>query len=151
MQRILNNRLDRDAGEADSEGLVFKYVWEDAAKMYTRNHEWIEYVEGNNRYRMGITEHAQGELGDITHIEYPPLNKQFQQGDGVITIESVKTTADVYAPADGQLVALNHQVKEDPSLLNSAPETSWIIELVCTLPPADLLTPDDYRKSLEAP
>lgn len=73
---------------------------------YTKSHEWIQSLAGG-KYRVGITNHAQDQLGEIVHIEHPALGKNFQAGTGVVTIESVKTTADVYTPSNGKLVALN--------------------------------------------
>lgn len=73
---------------------------------YTKSHEWIEALEGG-KYRVGITNFAQGELGEIVHVEHPAVGKNFEAGAGVVTIESVKTTAEVYCPAKGKLVALN--------------------------------------------
>jgi glycine cleavage system H protein len=76
---------------------------------YTKSHEWIESLEGN-KYRIGITNHAQSQLGEIVHIEHPAVGKNFDAGTGVVTIESVKTTADVYTPSKGKLVQLNKHV-----------------------------------------
>lgn len=84
---------------------------------YTKSHEWIQALEGG-RYRVGITDHAQQELGEIVHIEHPSIGKVFNEGASVVTIESVKTTADVYAPSSGKLVSLNQEVISNPSLIN---------------------------------
>lgn len=65
---------------------------------YTKDHEWVQTIEGVNRYRIGITDHAQSLLGEIVHIEFPEIGKTIQGGQPVITIESVKATADVNAP-----------------------------------------------------
>ena len=75
---------------------------------------------------MGITDHAQSQLGEIVFVELPEVGEKFQSGDTVITIESVKTTADVMAPQAGTVAEVNKQVAENPSLINEAPLNAWI-------------------------
>lgn len=77
------------------------------SKLYTKNHEWVEYVEDRNCYRVGITNHAQEQLGEIVLAEVTSLNKNVKVGEAAAVLESVKTTADIYAPADGKVLTAN--------------------------------------------
>ena len=89
--------------------------------MYTKNHEWVEYMEGENKYRVGLTDHAQEQLGEIVYVQIPRINKPIQACSCVAIVESVKTTAEIYAPADGKVQASNPDLADSPSLLNEKP------------------------------
>ena len=73
--------------------------------LYTKNHEWIRILD--DVATVGVTDYAQGELGDIIFIEFPNKGVKYQSGDSVGTIEAVKTVADIYAPIDGQILEVN--------------------------------------------
>ena len=95
---------------------------------YTRDHEWIQ-LQGN-RARIGITGHAQAELGDIVFVELPAVGTSFQKGDNVATVESVKAVGDVFAPATGTVVEVNEGLESAPETINSSPhEGGWILVL----------------------
>ena len=98
---------------------------------------------------MGITDHAQSQLGEIVFVDLPDVGEKFSVGDAVTTIESVKTTAEVMAPNGGTVVEVNKQVADNPSLINEEPLKTWIFELICENPPENLLSEEEYKKHLE--
>lgn len=102
-------------------GLYQVYAY-DFTKLYSKNHEWIEYAGESNTYRLGITDHAQEQLGEIVFVDASRLNKFAKKCDTIAVIESVKTTADLYAPADGKVVSMNPELENQPSLINEKPE-----------------------------
>lgn len=112
---------------------------------YTPSHEWIALEDA--RGKVGITQYAQKELGDIVYVELPHLNKQVKKGQVVAVLESTKAAADVYAPVSGKIVAVNAELNEAPELINQAPEAEgWLFQIeLSDLPEVDaLLTADSY-------
>ncbi len=95
---------------------------------YTKDHECI-YVEGDVAY-VGISAHAQEALGDLVYIELPDVGKKIEKGGEIAVVESVKTAAEVYAPVDGEIVAVNEPMTEEFELV-SAPvnENGWIVKV----------------------
>ena len=99
---------------------------------YTKEHEWIR-VEENFAY-VGITDFAQGELGDIVFVELPNLEEEFSQNDIFGTIEAVKTLADLFIPISGKIVAVNEDLEGQPELINTSPyEDGWIVKIEVTI------------------
>ncbi len=95
---------------------------------YTRDHEWVR-VEGDVAV-VGITDHAQEQLGDVVFVELPKIGKQVATGDEAAVVESVKAAAEIYAPIDGEVVAINGTLEGEPGLVNSAPEgDGWFIKI----------------------
>ena len=95
---------------------------------YTKEHEWIR-VEGDTA-TVGISSHAQEQLGDIVFAEVPEAGKQLSKGAEAAVVESVKAASDVYAPVSGEVVEGNQAVAEDPALINSDPEgEGWFFKL----------------------
>ena len=95
---------------------------------YTPEHEWIR-VEGDTA-TVGITDFAQGQLGDIVFVEVPSAGTQVTQGGEAAVVESVKAASDVYAPVSGEIVEGNPALEEDPSLVNTAPESDgWFFKI----------------------
>lgn len=96
---------------------------------YSSEHEWIN-PEPAGRARVGITDYAQGQLGDIVFVELPEVGKTFEKGDTFGVVESVKTVSDLYMPVTGKVVAVNKALEEEPELVNSSPhDKGWIIEV----------------------
>ncbi len=85
---------------------------------YTSDHEWIS-VDGDIA-TVGITDYAQEQLGDLVFVELPTTGKTLSKGDAAVVVESVKAASDVYAPVDGEIVAVNDALSGDPALVNSA-------------------------------
>jgi len=116
---------------------------------YTKEHEWVS-LEGN-KARIGITEHAQGELGDIVFVELPALETQLEKGDTLATLESVKAVSDVYAPINGKVVEANKAIEDFPETVNEDPHgKGWlvVIEVANVAQVDSLLDADAYEKYL---
>ncbi len=95
---------------------------------YTEEHEWI-HLEGD-RAKIGITEHAQSELGDIVFVELPEVGKKVSKGDNLATVESVKSVSDIYAPVSGEVVEVNESLESSPDTINKDPHgAGWIAVL----------------------
>jgi glycine cleavage system H protein len=85
---------------------------------YTEDHEWLR-VEGDIA-TVGITDYAQEQLGDLVFVELPEVGRALKKGDTAVVVESVKAASDVYAPADGEITAVNDALSGEPALVNSA-------------------------------
>lgn len=95
---------------------------------YTESHEWVE-VQGNIAI-IGVTAHAQKELGDIVFVELPRVGSSVKAGDEIAVLESTKAAADVYSPVSGTVVEINDVLNAQPELINTAPEAEgWIYKL----------------------
>lgn len=96
--------------------------------LYTRDHEWVR-VDGNIA-SVGITDHAQKELGDIVFVELPQIGTRVAAKESLGTVESVKAVADVYSPLSGDIIATNPKLQKAPELLNSDPHgDGWLVQL----------------------
>ncbi|TYB32171.1 MAG: glycine cleavage system protein GcvH [Candidatus Mcinerneyibacterium aminivorans] len=119
--------------------------------MYTDSDEWVQKKD-NNILRVGITDHAQSELGDIVYVDLPEIGEEYDKGDDVNEIESVKAVAEVKAPVSGKIVAINDQLEDDPALLNEEPfDNGWIFEIEMTDPDQleNLMDLEEYESKLE--
>ena len=97
-------------------------------KKYTKTHEWIEYDTESKQAKMGITDHAQKELGDIVHVDLPELGKTFTKDQAISCVESVKTAADIYQMVDGEVIGVNEKVSEDSAIVNEDAEgNGWLM------------------------
>ena len=95
---------------------------------YTEDHEWVK-VDGDTA-TVGITDHAQSELGDIIFIEFPEINDLIDRMEPFGTIEAVKTVADLFAPLNGKIVEINEALEDSPELVNSDPYgKGWIVKV----------------------
>jgi glycine cleavage system H protein len=96
--------------------------------LFTEDHEWIS-VEGGVA-TVGITIHAQEQLGDLVFVDLPEVGRTVSKGEGIVVVESVKAASDVYAPVDGEVVEVNDAVSSDPALINQAAEgEGWLFKL----------------------
>ena len=112
---------------------------------YTAEHEWIR-VEGDEIV-VGVTEFAQGELGDVVFIEIETEGESLSRGETFGTIEAVKTVSDLYMPVDGEIVKVNPALEDTPELVNSEPfEGGWMIRIKLSDPSQldDLMPADEY-------
>lgn len=96
-----------------------------AGYKYTKDHEWIE-VSGD-RGKIGITDYAQQQLGDVVYVELPEVGAKLQPGQSFGTIESVKAVSELYSPVSGTVVDVNTALKETPEVINSDPHGTWMI------------------------
>ena len=94
---------------------------------YTKDHEWIR-IDGDLA-RVGITDYAQKQLGDVVYLELPEVGRTLEKGEVFGTIESVKAVSELYSPVGGEVTEVNSALAERPEAVNSAPHTSWMIAL----------------------
>ena len=114
---------------------------------YTKSHEWVR-IEGDTA-TIGITDHAQDELGDVVFVELPDEGATFAAGESFGTVESVKAVSDLYAPVGGEVVEVNSALEDAPENINEDPYgEGWIVKLR-TSGEADLLSPQEYEKVVE--
>ena len=117
---------------------------------YTKSHEWIRTLPDGN-VEVGITDHAQGALGDLVFVDVPEAGKSFKTGDTFAVVESVKAASDVYAPIAGAVVEGNAALGSQPELVNSEPYgAGWIMRLKPGGAPAGLLSAAEYAAHLAA-
>ena len=113
---------------------------------YTQEHEWVR-LDGDEAV-VGITDYAQGELGDVVFVELPSPGAVLKQGDVFGTIEAVKTVSDLYAPVSGKVIAVNEDLGAGPEAINNSPyKDGWMVRIAVenAAELANLLTADGYR------
>ena len=117
-------------------------------KKYTKDHEWLEQSTGTC-YKVGITNYAQEQLGDIVLVELPEVGSKVTAGEDLVVIESVKAASDVYAPVSGEVIAVNEQVVDSPTIVNEAAESKgWLvtIDIQSETDLAGLMDEESYNK-----
>jgi glycine cleavage system H protein len=118
---------------------------------YTKTHEWVR-VEDDGSVTVGITDHAQGLLGDLVFIEPPEVGRMVDADEGCAVVESVKAASDVYAPIGGEVIAVNDALTTTPELANSDPYgDGWLFRLRPDDPNQleELMDPDEYTEFCE--
>jgi glycine cleavage system H protein len=115
---------------------------------YTNDHEWV--TEEGDTLKIGVSDYAQDQMGDIVYVELPDMGTTFQKGEEFGTLESVKAVSELYLPISGEVVAVNDDLGDSPELINQDPYTNWIIEIKPSDPGEldQLLTVADYRELL---
>ena len=114
---------------------------------YTDSHEWVR-IEGDTA-TIGITDHAQDELGDVVFVELPDEGATFDAGESFGTVESVKAVSDLYTPVGGEVVEVNSALEDAPEKINEDPYgEGWIVKLRTT-DETELLSPEEYEKVVE--
>ena len=114
---------------------------------YTKSHEWVRFEDGTAT--IGITDHAQEELGDVVFVELPEPGATIEAGDSFGTVESVKAVSDLYTPVGGEVVEVNSSLEDAPEKINDDPYgKGWIVKL-STSEEGDLLSPEEYEKVVE--
>ena len=114
---------------------------------YTKSHEWVR-TEGDNA-TIGITDHAQDELGDVVFVELPEVGATFDSGDSFGTVESVKAVSDLYTPVGGEVVEVNEVLNDQPEKINEDPYgEGWIVKLRVSDEGSGLLSASDYEQLL---
>ena len=119
--------------------------------MFLKSHEWAR-VEGDGKVTIGISDHAQGLLGDLVYVELPNIGDRIEAGTGCAVVKSVKAASDVYAPVTGTVVEVNTALSDKPETINEdAYGDGWILVLEIEEPEQlkELLGPDDYAELLE--
>lgn len=118
---------------------------------YTKEHEWVS-VDGAEAI-VGITDHAQHELGDIVFVDLPKIGSQATKGQSFGSVESVKAVSDIYAPVSGEITAINDLLSKSPEKLNEDPHgAAWLIRIKLSSPDEmkDLMNAADYQKYVGA-
>jgi glycine cleavage system H protein len=109
---------------------------------YTKDHEWVK-ISGSEA-RVGITDYAQKQLGDVVYLELPEVGRRVNKGDVFGTIESVKAVSELYSPVSGEVTDINRALAEKPEAVNINPHDSWMIVLRMTGGGEDLLDAAQY-------
>lgn len=118
---------------------------------FLKSHEWAR-VEGDGKVTVGISEHAQGLLGDLVYVELPTVGERVEAGNACAVVESVKAASDVYAPVSGKVVAVNNALVDKPETINEdAYGEGWMFTIEMEDPEQlnELLGPDDYAELIE--
>lgn len=113
---------------------------------YTESHEWLEEQDDGN-WRVGITDHAQNQLGELVFVELPEVDTEVGTGDACGVVESVKAASDIYAPITGKIVAINESLEDEPDLINTdCYGDGWLFEIEATNSDEleELMDADDY-------
>jgi len=118
---------------------------------YTESHEWVRQ-EADGTVTVGITDHAQTQLGDVVFVESPQPGSAVKKGEECGVIESVKAAADIYAPLSGEIVAANDELTDSPGKINSQPYDAWMFRIKPSNPGelSGLLDAAAYEKIAEA-
>ena len=119
--------------------------------LYTEEHEWIRQV-GDSLVRIGITDYAQDQLGDVVYVELPPVGKEVAKDDVLVEVESTKSVGEVYAPFAGKVTNVNENISQSPELVNQSPyEDGWLILMSVDgeMPTDRLLDAAGYRDLTE--
>lgn len=117
---------------------------------YSEEHEWVK-SEGDNRVRIGITDFAQSELGDIVFVELPEVGDEVTAGEPFGSVESVKTVSELYAPVSGKVVEVNEELGDSPENVNTSPYgDGWMIVVEMSDPSQvdQLLTAEQYKETI---
>ena len=118
---------------------------------YTESHEWVS-TEDDGSARIGISDHAQQELGDLVYVELPAVGDELGQGDPCAVVESVKAASDIYSPVSGKVIAINEDLDADPAVINTEPyDGGWLFQLELSDKEEldGLKSAEDYAASLE--
>ena len=119
---------------------------------YTAEHEWVEDLHEDNTFRVGITDHAQNELGEVVFVQLPEVGDTVSAGDVVGEVESTKSVSDLFAPVSGEIVSVNDDLVDNPGALNESPYGSgWLFTVRVDSPDAtgQLLDADAYQQLLD--
>lgn len=115
--------------------------------LYTKTHEWIAFTD-DGKAKIGITDFAQQELGDIVYVNLPEIGDSFETGEVFADVESVKTAEDIFTPVSGKVIAVNEDLLDRPELVNENAYNAWFAELEDVIEPADLMKADEYEQFL---
>lgn len=112
---------------------------------YTKEHEWVAPTSTNLRIRMGITDYAQGALGDIVYVQMPKIGESVTADKVCGEVESTKSVSEIFAPVSGTIVAINEDLTNAPELINSDPYgAGWLVEIEVPSEPTGLLSAAEY-------
>lgn len=118
---------------------------------FAKSHEWVR-VEQDGTVTVGISDHAQAQLGDLVYVELPEVGSSVQAGNGTAVVESVKAASDIYSPLSGEVIAVNDELSDAPETINTdAYGDGWIFKLKISDKSEldNLLGPDEYAELVE--
>ena len=112
---------------------------------YTKEHEWVRDLASAGTVSVGITDFAQGALGDIVYVQMPKVGDTVVSGEVCGEVESTKSVSEIFAPVTGKVIAINESLSNSPELINSDPyNAGWLVEIELSETSSDLLTPEQY-------
>jgi glycine cleavage system H protein len=112
---------------------------------FTKTHEWVQFLD-DTTVRIGLTDYALSELGDLVFVNLPEEGDEVNVGDAFADVESVKAVSDVYCPVTGTISKVNEELLDHPELINSDPMEAWFIEVEEVSEKEELLTEDEYNE-----
>jgi len=115
-----------------------------ATYKFSKSHEWVK-EEGNNIVKIGLSDFAQSELGDIVYVNLPEVGAKVEKETAMTDVESVKAVSEVFSPVTGVITAVNEELTDSPELINNAPYDAWIVEVEVT-EVEDLMTEEEYAE-----
>lgn len=118
---------------------------------YAETHEWV-YIDENGLAIVGITDFAQEALGELMSVTYPEVGTDISAGEEAMSLESVKSASDIFAPVSGEIIAINEDLEDDPELINEEPyDGGWLFKIAAhdEAELEDLLTDDEYQKLID--
>ena len=118
-------------------------------RLYTKTHEWVQET-GDGKMKIGLTDYAQSELGDLVFVNLPGADDALALGETFADVESVKAVSDVYSPVTGMVVAANEALLDNPALINSGCYEAWLVEVGDVTAKEDMLTAEEYEALLAA-
>ena len=110
---------------------------------YTKSHEWIKEEDG--LFLVGLTDHAQDQMGGIVYVDLPEEDDEFYEGESFAEAESVKAVSEIFSPIDGVVVAVNEELEDEASLINEKPYEAWIAKFDGELS-AETLSAQEYKE-----
>lgn len=112
---------------------------------YTKSHEWVKF-SGDTTAKVGLTDFAQNQLGDIVFVNLPETGDAVTMGERFSDVESVKAVSDIFSPFTGEISAINEEIMDDPAKINSDPYGAWLVEITGITDREDLLDAAAYEK-----
>lgn len=117
--------------------------------LYSKTHEWVRFDE--DEAVVGITDFAQEQLGDLTYVELPQVGEVVTAGDEMGTVESVKAASEYYAPVNGEIVAVNSSLEDNPGLINDDPyNEGWLVRIKTSGEQRGLFSAEEYQELIES-
>lgn len=113
--------------------------------LFAKSHEWVEILDNGNA-RIGISDYAQSELGDLVFINLPEVGDEVTLGETFADVESVKAVSNIYSPVTGVISAVNEELLDQPELVNESPYEAWFIEVESISEKEELLTEEEYKR-----
>ena len=113
--------------------------------LYTKSHEWVLFTDDTTA-KMGLTDYAQGELGDLVFVNLPEPGDDAVIGEAFADVESVKAVSDVYSPVSGKIAQVNEELLDVPALINTDPYGAWLVEISDITEKDELLSPSAYEQ-----